>query len=255
MKTVLNFTYIVYLVLCTTIKGSDGFNNAFDPCVHIIDELSHINISSALEDKKTLSDTDSNFTYYFSGCRDFKPSDLNLAGINSTKPVSLLKVWPAPYEEGNKTINSHNCTELGKAENIKWHKEGSMYQLVYNISNMTTLPTVKLLCDNEPIPFIKVLDTKSNQLIFASQRVCIITTHHGLSGGSIFLILLLVFLTIYLVGGGLVLYFIRGARGVEVIPNVEFWRNLPSLVKDGLIFLLAGCKPTFVSTSESYDRI
>nr|CAI5836474.1 unnamed protein product [Callosobruchus analis] len=218
-------------MLFTTIRDSDGFNNAFDPCVHIIDELNHINISLALEDKKTLSDTDSNFTYYFSGCRDFKPSDLNLKGINSTNPVSLLKVWPAQFTEGNKTIDCYNSTELGKADNIKWNKEGSVYQLVYNISNMTTLPTVKLLCDNEPIPFIKVLDTKSNQLIFGSQRACIVTNHHGLSGGSIFLILLFVSLTIYLVGGGLVLYFIRGARGMEVIPNVEFWRNLPSLVK------------------------
>ncbi|CAH1999323.1 unnamed protein product [Acanthoscelides obtectus] len=235
-----------------TIKGSDDINNALHPCVHIIDEFNHIDISSALGDKKTLRDTDSNYTYYFSGCKDFKLSDLNLPGINITNTASLLKVWPNSTKEKSVVFN---YTVLGKAENIKWHKEGSMHQLIYNISNMTTLPTVKLLCDNEPAPFIKVLDTKSNQLIFSSQQACIITIHHGLSGGSIFLIMLLVFLTIYLVGGGLMLYFIRGARGVEVIPNIEFWRNLPSLVKDGLMFLLAGCKPTFVSTSESYDRI
>lgn len=43
--------------------------------------------------------------------------------------------------------------------------------------------------------------------------------------------LLFIIAFMYFFGGALLLYFIRGARGIEVIPNVEFWMNLPGLVK------------------------
>jgi len=37
----------------------------------------------------------------------------------------------------------------------------------------------------------------------------------------------------YFIVGGLVMYFYKGARGVEVIPNYTFWRGLPILIKVG----------------------
>jgi len=36
----------------------------------------------------------------------------------------------------------------------------------------------------------------------------------------------------------------KGARGVEMIPNIDFWRGLPSLIGDGLRFTrdkILGC--------------
>jgi len=41
----------------------------------------------------------------------------------------------------------------------------------------------------------------------------------------------LVCLVVYFVGGLLLLRYWRGARGVEQIPNFEFWKSLPGLVK------------------------
>ena len=38
----------------------------------------------------------------------------------------------------------------------------------------------------------------------------------------------------YLVIGGLVMYFAKGARGIEVIPNITFWKDLPFLLKVNL---------------------
>ncbi len=43
-----------------------------------------------------------------------------------------------------------------------------------------------------------------------------------------------VLVVVYLVGGVLVLRFGRGARGAEQIPNLEFWKDFPSLVKVSL---------------------
>ena len=32
-----------------------------------------------------------------------------------------------------------------------------------------------------------------------------------------------------------------GKEGLEIIPNVEFWKDLPFLVKDGVMFLVGLC--------------
>ena len=62
------------------------------------------------------------------------------------------------------------------------------------------------------------------------------TAGHGLSGGSIFLILFFVSAFVYFVGGVLFNKYRRGMSGVEMVPNVGFWRDLPGLVRDGCMF-------------------
>lgn len=52
-----------------------------------------------------------------------------------------------------------------------------------------------------------------------------------MSVGSILLATLFIIVFGYLSIGMSLKYFIIGARGSEVIPNINFWRNLPSLVK------------------------
>lgn len=38
----------------------------------------------------------------------------------------------------------------------------------------------------------------------------------------------------YFIVGSIVNYKYKGARGSEVIPNVEFWKDVPFLIKVGL---------------------
>ncbi|KAF7987907.1 hypothetical protein HCN44_003770 [Aphidius gifuensis] len=52
-----------------------------------------------------------------------------------------------------------------------------------------------------------------------------------LSTGSILLILLIVFMGLYLIIGVLALKYFQGAVGWELIPNHDFWTNLPGLVR------------------------
>jgi hypothetical protein len=40
----------------------------------------------------------------------------------------------------------------------------------------------------------------------------------------------------YLVVGIIIQAGVRGARGVEVIPNLSFWKDFPFLLKDGILF-------------------
>ena len=44
-----------------------------------------------------------------------------------------------------------------------------------------------------------------------------------------------VLVLIYIVGGILFLHFARGANGKEMIPNFEFWKDFPFLVKVSFI--------------------
>ncbi|KAK6166299.1 hypothetical protein SNE40_023030 [Patella caerulea] len=72
----------------------------------------------------------------------------------------------------------------------------------------------------------------------------------GLSTGSILLILFFVFFAIYWIGGILFLKYVRKAQGVELIPNYTFWKDLPLLIRDGVVFVISGCK-----SQSTYEQI
>lgn len=59
---------------------------------------------------------------------------------------------------------------------------------------------------------------------------------HGLSGGWVFIIILCVVFPLYVIVGCVYKHQKLGATGMDKCPNVEFWRDLPSLVKDGCAF-------------------
>lgn len=52
-----------------------------------------------------------------------------------------------------------------------------------------------------------------------------------LSAGATFLVIFGSLFAAYLFGGMAIMKFVKGAQGVEVIPNYGFWSSLPSLVK------------------------
>lgn len=60
----------------------------------------------------------------------------------------------------------------------------------------------------------------------------------GLSNGSIFLICMAVFIPCYCLGG-VYINQKRGESGMEAVPHIEFWRDLPGLVSDGCTYFKA----------------
>lgn len=65
----------------------------------------------------------------------------------------------------------------------------------------------------------------------------------GIGAGGIILILLCVGVVVYLVGGAIFQWKVRGATTPkEMVPNREFWASIPSLVKDGVLFITHGFK-------------
>jgi len=56
----------------------------------------------------------------------------------------------------------------------------------------------------------------------------------SIGGGAIFVIILVVILFVYIVGGMTFLKFSRGATGADMIPNRLVWLNILSYAIDGL---------------------
>jgi hypothetical protein len=63
----------------------------------------------------------------------------------------------------------------------------------------------------------------------------------GLSLGSVLLIVCACTIGAYFLGGFAFKTVHQGARGVEAIPNSEFWIDFPALVKDGFSFSVGKC--------------
>jgi len=76
----------------------------------------------------------------------------------------------------------------------------------------------------------------------------------GISGGTIFLIILLCLIFVYIVGGMAYNFKIRQIRGIEMIPNLEIWKTIPGLVKDGAVWSF---KKTynFVQSRRGYSQL
>jgi len=78
----------------------------------------------------------------------------------------------------------------------------------------------------------------------------------GISGGTVFIIILLSVIPVYIGLGCLYGYKKKQVAGIEAFPNIAFWRDLPVLVKDGCRFtynlIRSGCKS---GHKEQYDAL
>jgi len=78
-------------------------------------------------------------------------------------------------------------------------------------------------------------------VIFNSEAACpgyVSKSKRGLSGGSVFLIIFFVSVPIYIAAGCFYKRRRMGAVGIEAVPCIDFWRDLPNLVKEGVAFTL-----------------
>ncbi|XP_013380070.1 uncharacterized protein LOC106151385 [Lingula anatina] len=68
------------------------------------------------------------------------------------------------------------------------------------------------------------------------------TGNTGISGGTVLIIVFVVLLLVYVIAGIIFNKVRRQASGAELIPNANFWKGFPFLVKDGAVFVFTGCK-------------
>ncbi|XP_071987494.1 cation-dependent mannose-6-phosphate receptor isoform X1 [Engystomops pustulosus] len=84
-----------------------------------------------------------------------------------------------------------------------------------------------------------------------SSVACPIEESH-LSVGSILIIVFVVLVGVYIIGGFLYQRFVVGAKGMEQFPNIAMWRELGNLVADGCDFV---CRSQPRSSETAYRGV
>jgi hypothetical protein len=127
---------------------------------------------------------------------------------------------------------------IAKQSDVKFeHHDDKLNILVYESSN--TILSVFLMCtDSDHDKIDGRQDDQDTFDIFLESRCCCPGkcqySGESIGGGGIFVIILLVLVFVYLVGGMLFLKFARGATGQDMIPNRMLWLNIVSYAIDGL---------------------
>lgn len=127
--------------------------------------------------------------------------------------------------------------------------------------------TLRLICVREAFDTNLVVKANDTDYRLYAPSACLALLRpavvvEGLGTGAILSIIILVTLFSYCTLGIVYNHFVRGTRGTELIPNVDFWRQLPGLVMDGVRFIQNGCKHpstddlrSTTSGRETYDSI
>ncbi|XP_027216375.2 cation-dependent mannose-6-phosphate receptor [Penaeus vannamei] len=140
---------------------------------------------------------------------------------------------------------------VGKQSLAKFHFDNSTDQWILSYYNDIgdRLSNVILQCTDNDDDVLEVFGETTGQhrsvfnMTLKSKCACIggcLTPilPHGMSVGSLFLLLLLIFICVYLTVGYLYRRYVIGARGIELLPHLSFWMDFPYLVQDGFFFLL-----------------
>lgn len=209
-------------------------------------------------------------TYYYHPCYDVNMSSLINATVPSqnnscTDPLSICRHVNTMILV-NATTKMYKLDEgalnfMGRSSISTFSVDGG--SIIY--ANGPSQTTVYLKCaetDNQ-LQVYSIADPRNIELAFYSRDACLKQIEaSGRSLGSTLLIIFFAFVIFYLVLGICTKKFLMGATGIEVIPNLGFWSELPNLVRDGWLFMISGFKlparasgQTVSPDPNSYDSI
>ncbi|XP_038044892.1 cation-dependent mannose-6-phosphate receptor-like [Patiria miniata] len=184
---------------------------------------------------KFQSDPLGNWEYAFNPCYDFSDS-------YCTNVIACQK-------------GSTESFGLGSASSAVWDSNGNQYTITYTDGKTQRTTIVNLVCSTSASqPTLNVLgqtDPAKPNYYFTLTSECACPggceaptppSSSGLSFGSILCIIFSVFLLVYFIGGICFMKFVRGAGGKEVIPNVNFWTELPGNIKGGAKFTVVSAR-------------
>lgn len=206
-------------------------------------------------------------TYFFHPCTDVKlnvtiPTD---AGDSCKGDVSVCR-YVNKMSKINTTANTFTKEKgsleyLGKNSDSLFSPKGD-FILFHNGPSDTKVLLECAETDNR-LHVYSLDEPDDIVLAFYSRDACLKQLEDvGRSLGSTLLIILFSFVIFYLVLGICTKKFLMGATGIEIVPNLAFWSDLPNLVKDGWLFMSNGFKLPARATGQtvspdpnSYDSI
>ncbi|XP_026477646.1 uncharacterized protein LOC113383609 [Ctenocephalides felis] len=182
-------------------------------------------------DDYILSASLNNLTYYFHACKDvhtlpISPNDLNKTanGCYNEKDGYSMCVF-------NKTNQSYEKLGTSREAQFTPSDVNEINYMRYKHGNSAAVAILLICVPDIAETHLLAISNSNNvhNLILYTPAACI---HEiivpGLGGFAVFIILLISGILAYLFVGILVNRLALGARGIEMIPNLSFWRSVPS---------------------------
>jgi len=199
---------------------------------------------------QSITDKNGN-TYYYVVCHVSSLSQCEFV-YDTTPAICQKDSRTPPQYHGLGTLSQTNWTALepGKEDkgfHLWWTTGGEpsppparQSDVIYNCVKGSGTGAIEFV-EEDPVHFYT--------FAWTSQHVCPVKSGDGgggsddggISGGWIFIIIMIGVAFLYFVIGLLVKKFAFGAEGIDIIPNVTFWKALPGLVVDGHKFVFGSC--------------
>ncbi|KAK3916926.1 Cation-dependent mannose-6-phosphate receptor [Frankliniella fusca] len=235
----------------TSLKHKNMICDKLEECACGFPTGEGVNLTALASTTLILNDTESKVVFYFNPCTAaFGPCPNNsvicMVDDNSTKPLNLGSKGGSSFSSqgvfGPVFIN-YNEGDLATEIQLDCTEYAQNTTLVFNENYNRFEPSLEvkyhLLLQSPEACFKPVEGYYSSNVV-----------REGISSGALFLIIMIVLWLAYILIGSVANHLISGATGWEMIPHYEFWRNLPTMLMDGVKFVANGCKPP-----PSYDQI
>jgi len=109
--------------------------------------------------------------------------------------------------------------------------------LLYDQGDYGNTGQVKIKCNPTATTITKIVGEQFNKVTTCESMYACPSKQSLISTGTVIMIVVIVVIVIYF-GAGIAWNKFREQKdGVELIPNIEFWKELPGLVKDGVLFV------------------
>jgi len=238
-----SFIATVALLLLFATSSALGQGSATnDPCIYQVggkyfDFRSISNSDAKVQQPNTPIDV--SYTFQFNPC---KPVSLSSSSICPSGSLNCQLNFGTPYKLVANQISLSSMSYDGTTLSVTYTGGDSCPSYSTNRQS-----TIKFTCETSTgTPTYSGEVTCAYTFNWASTAGCPLNSlpgdagtgggSSGLSGGDIFLILFFCIGFLYVVIGMAYNYKFRELRGAEMVPNVDFWRGLPSLIKDGCVF-------------------
>lgn len=224
------------------------------PCRCATSENKVIDLSSVGEQGPRFYQVEfENYTglYSYNPCSPFNSCDQKLIDVPKNKQPCFeaaicirLPGNPKSSRPEEYMIGSQSSAQFKTAKN------GSVY-VEYSVQEPKSTVSVWLVC-NETMKdhALEIVEAAGDSTVFRliSKCACFngctstvpVESPPGLSVGSKLLIAFFTILLAYLLVG-IFWNYCNGSKGIELIPNIEFWNDVPTLIMEGIAFTCSCC--------------
>ncbi|CAF0812582.1 unnamed protein product [Adineta steineri] len=185
-------------------------------------------------------------------------------GKTSTYEIGICSTPNNSINNGDAIIQklTNSSSSLGQLSQSNLVGEDNWILLTYEngsrfhnqCENKTRSASILFICGKKTGNITVIQESCNYVFQFQVAELCtsVVQVKNKMSGGAIFIIIILCLASAYLIGGFFYMRIQRGARGIDQIPNLDMWRKLGNLAADGCNFCCR-CKTDAARSGYIFD--